>query len=159
MSLVVLSLVASAIIATIAFVVAGKSATLSIELDSALKIDSKLNDVFSNNPEYFESSDFRYFFFSSSYAAGHDYYLVNMNGDLVNYTSQENRNISTSDTFEILTNINTFKFNNITDWITISPIISNITSLMQSTSPACRLPSMVITIISTHLNISTDIMS
>ena len=63
MSLVVLSLVASAIIATIAFVVAGKSATLTIELENALKIDSKLNDVFSNNPEYFEDSDFRYFFF------------------------------------------------------------------------------------------------
>ena len=111
MSLVVLSLVASAIIATIAFVVAGKSATLSIELDSALKIDSKINDIFSTNPEYFENSDFRYYFFSSSYAAGHDYYLVNMNGDLVNYTSLENRNISPSDTFEILTKINTFKFN------------------------------------------------
>ena len=109
MSLVVLSLVASAIIATIAFVVAGKSATLSIELDSALKI--KINDIFSTNPEYFENSDFRYYFFSSSYAAGHDYYLVNMNGDLVNYTSLENRNISPSDTFEILTKINTFKFN------------------------------------------------
>ena len=111
MSLVVLSLVASAIIATIAFVVAGKSATLSIELDNALKIDSKINDIFSSNPEFFENSDFRYYFFSSSYAAGHDYYLVNMNGDLVNYTSQENRNISPSDTFEILTKINTFKFN------------------------------------------------
>ncbi|MBQ1574848.1 MAG: HAMP domain-containing protein, partial [Clostridiales bacterium] len=111
MSLVVLSLVASAIIATIAFVVAGKSATLSIELDSALKIDSKINDIFSTNPEYFENSDFRYYFFSSSYAAGHDYYLVNKDGDLVNYTSQENRNISPSDTFEILTKINTFEFN------------------------------------------------
>ena len=68
MSLVVLSLVASAIIATIAFVVAGKSATLTIELENALKIDSRLNDVFSNNPEYFEDSDFIYLFFGSSYA-------------------------------------------------------------------------------------------
>ena len=111
MSLVVLSLVASAIIATIAFVVAGKSATLSIELDNALKIDSKLNDIFSENSEYFEDSDFRYYFFSSSYAAGHDYYLVNSNGDLVNYTSLENRNLSPADTLEILTKLNTFKFN------------------------------------------------
>ena len=106
MSLVVLSLVASAIIATIAFVVAGKSATLTIELENALKIDSKLNDVFSNNPEYFEDSDFRYFFFGSSYANGHDYYLVNMNGDIVNYTSIENRNLSPTDTAEILTKLN-----------------------------------------------------
>ena len=110
MSLVVLSLVASAIIATIAFVVAGKSATLTIELENSLKIDSKLNDIFSNNPEYFEDSDFRYFFFSSSYATGHDYYLVNMNGDIVNYTSIENRNLSPADTAEILTKISTFEY-------------------------------------------------
>ena len=38
MSLVVLSLVASAILATIAFIVAGRSATISIELRQCLKI-------------------------------------------------------------------------------------------------------------------------
>ena len=51
MSLVVLSLVASAVIATIAFVVAGKSATLSLELESAIKIDSRYNEIFSSHPE------------------------------------------------------------------------------------------------------------
>ncbi len=112
MSLVVLSLVASAIIATIAFVVAGKSATLSLELENAIKIDSKYNELLSNHPEYFEDSDFRYFFFSSSYSTGHDYYLINMNGDLINYTSIENRNLSPADTAVILTKINTFAFDN-----------------------------------------------
>ena len=63
MSLVVLSLVASAILATIAFVVAGRLSTMSTEVDNATQIDLRYKEIFTNHPEYLESVDFRLFFF------------------------------------------------------------------------------------------------
>ena len=65
MTLVVLSLLASAILATIAFVVAGNSKTMEIEINNALKQDTRYMEILTTHPEYFESSDFRYFFFDS----------------------------------------------------------------------------------------------
>ena len=113
MSLVVLSLLASAIIATIAFVVAGKTSTLQLEVDNSLAQDSKYNEIFTANPELFESADFRNYFFASSYATGHDYYLVNMNGDVVMCTSTEHRNMKSNITYEIFTQINQFNYEDI----------------------------------------------
>ena len=113
MSLVVLSLLASAIIATIAFVVAGKTSTLQLEVDNSLAQDSRYNEIFTANPELFESADFRNYFFASSYATGHDYYLVNMNGDVVMYTSTEHRNMKSNITYEIFTQINQFNYEDI----------------------------------------------
>lgn len=110
MSLVVLSLLASAIIATIAFVVAGKTSTLQLEVDNSLAQDSRYNEIFTANPELFESADFRNYFFASSYATGHDYYLVNMNGDVVMCTSTEHRNMKSNITYEIFTQINQFNY-------------------------------------------------
>jgi len=110
MSLVVLSLLASAIIATIAFVVAGKTSTLQLEVDNSLAQDARYNEIFSANPELFESADFRNYFFASSYATGHDYYLVNMNGDVVMCTSTEHRNMKSNITYEIFTQINLFNY-------------------------------------------------
>ena len=80
MSLVVLSLLASAIIATIAFIVAGRSSTLQMEVETSIAQDLRYNEIFAANPELFNSADFRRYFFASSYATGHDYYLVNGNG-------------------------------------------------------------------------------
>ena len=113
MSLVVLSLLASAIIATIAFVVAGKTSTLQLEVDNSLAQDSRYNEIFTANPELFESADFRNYFFASSYATGHDYYLVNMNGDVVMCTSTEHRNMKSNITYEIFTQINQFNYEDI----------------------------------------------
>ena len=78
MTLVVVSLIASALLATIAFLVAGRIATMTLEIDSCLEQDLRYHEIFTNNPEYFEDVDFRLFFFNSTYATGHDYYLVNM---------------------------------------------------------------------------------
>ncbi len=72
MTLVVLSLLASAILATIAFLVAGRSATITVELDRALEQDVKFQGLFEKNPHYFDNVDYRIFFFDSSYATGHD---------------------------------------------------------------------------------------
>lgn len=111
MTLVVLSLLASAILATIAFVVAGRNATLSLEVNNAIAQDVKLKDVLTRNPDYFESVDIRVFFFDSSYATGHDYYLINSSGDLINCTSLENRSIKIKDTINLVPALNSYEFN------------------------------------------------
>ena len=110
MSLVVLSLLASAIIATIAFIVAGRSSTLQMEVETSIAQDLKYNEIFSSNPELFDSVDFRRYFFESSYATGHDYYLVNMNGEVVNCTSLENRNMKPGTTSEVFSEISMFPY-------------------------------------------------
>ena len=110
MTLVVLSLLASAIIATIAFLVAGNSKTMEIEIDNALKQDSEYMSILTSHPEYFVSADFRYFFFDSSYATGHDYYLINSRGVPVNYTSIENRSISVKDTHNLVPSLGNLEY-------------------------------------------------
>ena len=113
MTLVVLSLLASAILATIAFVVAGNSKTMEIEINNALKQDTRYMEILTTHPEYFESSDFRYFFFDSSYASGHDYYLVSTDGTPVNYTAIENRSLSVRDTHNLVPNLNQLSFDSL----------------------------------------------
>lgn len=110
MSLVVLSLVASAILATIAFIVAGRMTTLRIEVENATKQDYKYRDIFTAHPEYFDNADFRLLFFNTSYASGHDYYLVSMNGEILNCTSIENRNLKESDTTVFLPLLNLLNY-------------------------------------------------
>jgi len=110
MSLVVLSLLASAIIATLAFIVAGKTSTLQLEVENSLEQDAKYNEIFTANPELFASDEFRNYFFASSYATGHDYYLVNMNGDVLQCTSSEHRNMKANTTYEIFTQLNLFGY-------------------------------------------------
>ena len=102
MTLVVVSLLASAILATIAFLVAGRSATITVELDNALKQDVKYKELFTDTPDFFNNVDFRIFFFESSYATGHDYYLVNSKGEIVNSTNIEDRNIAVKDTSNLV---------------------------------------------------------
>ena len=97
MMLVVVSLLASALIATIAFIVAGSSATLTSEVDNALAQDAKYKKILTANPDYFEDVDFRLFFFNTSYVSGHDYYLISHNGNILNSTGLDNRNLSIRD--------------------------------------------------------------
>lgn len=113
MTLVVVSLLASAILATIAFLVAGRSATLSLELDKALAQDLEYKELFTNNPDYFNDVNFRLFFFNSTYATGHDYYLVNADGEIINSTSIEDRNVSISDSTHLIPILSSLKFNNL----------------------------------------------
>ncbi len=110
MTLVVLSLLASAILATIAFLVAGRSATITVELDRALEQDVKFQGLLEKNPGYFDNVDYRIFFFDSSYATGHDYYLVNTSGDIVNSTSIEDRNIAVKDTSSLVPLLNSLAY-------------------------------------------------
>ena len=110
MTLVVLSLLASAILATIAFLVAGRSATITVELDRALEQDVKFQGLFEKNPHCFDNVDYRIFFFDTCYATGHDYYLVNTNGDIVNSTSIEDRNIAVKDTSSLVPLLNSLAY-------------------------------------------------
>lgn len=110
MSLVVLSLLASAIIATIAFIVAGRSSTLQMEVETSIAQDLRYNEIFAANPELFNSADFRSYFFASSYATGHDYYLVNSKGEVVNCTSLEHRNMKAGTTTEVFSQLSMFNY-------------------------------------------------
>ncbi len=110
MTLVVLSLLASAILATIAFLIAGKKATIAMEKEKSLTQDIAFKNIFSENPDYFEDTDLRLFFFNSSYATGHDYYLVNSEGLIVNSTSIENRNIALKDTSDLVPLLNSLEY-------------------------------------------------
>ena len=65
MTLVVVSLLASALLATIAFIVAGRSATLTLEVDNAITQEMRYKEILTANPEFFESVDFRLFFFEN----------------------------------------------------------------------------------------------
>ncbi|SDX90000.1 two-component system, OmpR family, sensor histidine kinase ResE [Ruminococcaceae bacterium YAD3003] len=113
MTLVVVSLLASALLATIAFIVAGRSATISLEADNAIKQDIRYKEVLTSHPEYFESVDFRLFFFDSSYATGHDYYLINEEGDIINSTSLEHRTLSKTDTYNLVPLLNTLQYDDL----------------------------------------------
>lgn len=113
MTLVVVSLLASALLATIAFIVAGRSATLTLEVDNAITQEMRYKEILTANPEFFESVDFRFFFFESSYASGHDYYLINMNGDIINATDIEHRSVSIKDTRSLVPALNSFQFEEI----------------------------------------------
>ena len=97
MMLVVVSLLASALIATIAFIVAGSSATLTSEVDNALAQDAKYKKILTANPYFFEDVEFRLFFFNTTYVSGHDYYLISHNGNILNSTGLDNRNLSIRD--------------------------------------------------------------
>ena len=110
MMLVVVSLLASALLATIAFIVAGRSATLTIEVENTLDQELEYKNVLSAHPEYFESVDLRLFFFETSYATGHDYYLVNSNGSVVNSTNINHRSVSIKDTQETLSDLSQLSF-------------------------------------------------
>ena len=113
MTLVVVSLLASALLATIAFIVAGRSATLTLEVDNAITQEMRYKEILTANPEFFESVDFRFFFFESSYASGHDYYLINMNGDIINATDIAHRSVSIKDTRSLVPALNSFQFEEI----------------------------------------------
>lgn len=113
MTLVVLSLLASALLATIAFIVAGRSATLSLGIEKSMTQDIRFKEIFTSHPEYFEDVDFRLFFFDSSYATGHDYYLVNQEGYIINSTSIEHRSISAQDTSRIVPILNALEYDDI----------------------------------------------
>ena len=113
MTLVVVSLLASALLATIAFIVAGRSATISLEADNAIKQDIRYKEILTSHPEYFESVDFRLFFFDSSYATGHDYYLINEEGEIINSTSLEHRTLSKTDTYNLVPLLNTLQYDDL----------------------------------------------
>ena len=130
MTLVVVSLLASALLATIAFIVAGKTATNTIEVENSLRQDEQYMNILNSHPEYFESVDLRLFFFDSSYASGHDYYLVNSNGYIIDSTSIEHRSLSVKDTQDILTSLGSLSYEDynglkwaIKDYLTIDQMI------------------------------------
>jgi signal transduction histidine kinase len=84
-----------------------------LELDKALAQDLEYKELFTNNPDYFNDVNFRIFFFNSTYATGHDYYLVNADGEIINSTSIEDRNVSISDSTHLIPILSSLKFNNL----------------------------------------------
>ena len=132
MSLVVISLLASALLATIAFIVAGRSATLSIAIDNATAQDLRYKEILSDKPEFFESTDFQYFFFQSTYASGHDYYLITRDGHIINRTPDGHRNISNKDSANLLPTLNNYEYGEINGlgYILFDPLEDNVDDML-----------------------------
>ncbi len=108
MSLVIISLVASAILATIAFIVAGRTATIDIETTNAINQDMVYQRIFQEDPDLIDNEVSRSTFFSTSFASGHDYFLISPSGKLLASTPTDKMNISAKD----INNINnTLDFN------------------------------------------------
>ena len=97
MSLVIISLIASAILATIAFIVAGRTATIESETTTAINQDIIYRQQFLADTSLLDDEDSRNFFFKTSYATGHDYFLISPDGKLIQSTPIEKMNISNKD--------------------------------------------------------------
>ncbi len=108
MSLVIVSLIASAILATIAFIVAGRTATIESETRTAINQDIIYRQQFLADTSLLDEEDSRNFFFKTSYATGHDYFLISPDGKLIQCTPLEKMNISSKDIDHVN---NTLNFN------------------------------------------------
>ena len=112
MSLVLWALLASALLATIAFIVAGRRATINMEVKNAISQDEVYLNLFSQTSNFFDNEEYRMFFFKTTYASEHDYYLMSEDmSTIYDYTPNENRNLSNSETVEALSYMLTGKFN------------------------------------------------
>ncbi|MBP5261134.1 MAG: HAMP domain-containing protein [Clostridiales bacterium] len=112
MSLVLWALLASALLATIAFIVAGRRATINMEVKNAISQDEVYLNLFSQTSGFFDNEEYRMFFFKTTYASEHDYYLMSEDmATIYDYTPEENRNLSNSETLEAFSYIQTGKFN------------------------------------------------
>ena len=112
MSLVLWALLASALLATIAFIVAGRRATINMEVKNAISQDEVYLNLFSQTSNFFDNDEYRMFFFKTTYASEHDYYLMSEDmSTIYDYTPNENRNLSNSETVEALSYMLTGKFN------------------------------------------------
>lgn len=111
MSLVIISLIASAILATIAFIVAGRTATIENETNAAINQDIVYRQMFLEDPYLLDNDASRAFFFKTSCASGHDYFLIGPDGKLIESTPVEKMNISTTDIDHVnkTLNFNEFK--------------------------------------------------
>lgn len=114
MSLVLWALLASALLATIAFIVAGRRATINMEVKNAISQDEVYLNLFSQTSNFFDNDEYRMFFFKTTYASEHDYYLMSEDmSTIYDYTPEENRNLSDSETIEAFSYILTGKFNQV----------------------------------------------
>ncbi len=95
MGLVLWALLASAILATLAFIFAGRQATIQMQTESAINQNSVYVNIFENYPGFFDSDQYMYFFFTTTYASGHDYYLVSQDMKAVlNRTPEDYQNLT-----------------------------------------------------------------
>ncbi len=110
MSLVIMSLVASAILAIIAFIVAGRTATIEIETNNAVNRDIVYQQLFAKEPSLLDNPDSRSFFFNTSFASGHDYFLIGADGNLIESTPIDKMNISARDIEDVTSTLNFSEF-------------------------------------------------
>ncbi|MCR4688549.1 MAG: HAMP domain-containing protein [Saccharofermentans sp.] len=106
MALILWALLASAILATVAFVFAGRQVTVEMQTDAAINQDSVYSNIFKIAPDFFDSGEYMHFFFSTTYSSGHDYYLMSPDMQfIVNQTAQENLNLTDESSAIILDKI------------------------------------------------------
>lgn len=110
MSLVIISLVASAILATLAFIVAGRTATIDIETNHAVNQDIVYQQLFMEDPGILDNEQSRNFFFNTSFASGHDYFLISQSGKLIQSTPTDKMNIAVKDINNVNNTLNFKEF-------------------------------------------------
>lgn len=116
MALVLWALLASALLATIAFVVAGRRATINMEVKNAVNQDEVYLSLFSQSEGFFDNDEYRMFFFSTTHASEHDYYLVSYDmSTIYDYTPEDYRNLNDSQTLEALSYIKSNNFTYLDD--------------------------------------------
>ena len=110
MSLVIISLLASAVLAIIAFIVAGRTATIDIETTNAVNQDAVYQELFHNEPQILNDEVSRATFFNTSFASGHDYFLIGTDGKLIASTPTDKMNISAKDINNVNNTLNFREF-------------------------------------------------
>ncbi len=102
MALVLWALLASAILATVAFIFAGRQVNIETQTEAALDQDSVYTNLLKVFPEFFDSKEYSHVFFETTHSSGHDYYLVTEDMQrIINCTPSEYLNL-TPESYDIV---------------------------------------------------------
>lgn len=102
MALVLWALLASAILATVAFIFAGRQVNIETQTEAALDQDSVYTNLLKVFPGFFDSKEYSHVFFETTHSSGHDYYLVTEDMQrIINCTPSEYQNL-TPESYEIV---------------------------------------------------------
>jgi len=94
MTLVFTALFASTLLTVIAFVLAGRNATIDMEVDNILNQNRDTGKYLSQHPELLNDEYFVEYFFNMSLGSLKDYYIYDTNGDVIYGTSAEQRTVN-----------------------------------------------------------------
>lgn len=103
MTLVLSALLASTLLTVIAFVLAGRNATIDMEVNNILDQNRNTGLYLYQNPELLEDENFAKYFFNMSLGAKKDFYIYDSNNKIVNGIDYNNRTV-TGHNYDMCTN-------------------------------------------------------